>query len=315
MNNHSSDSTRPCLVSIIIPCYKAEKELPQALQSISEQIHTQWELVVVNDGWEDSTEKIITDFKALHPKQKIKYIKHPKNQGLGATRNTAMAAATGDYIAFLDHDDLWEKDHLSIGLKTLSEEKTDIYYSSVSVFDSTGKSDYWEWGPTPEDLLQFPNSIYARNFIQPSAAIITKSFIQRLGPMDTDPHVHFCEDHDFWIRAVILGGKFSHASTITSKYRYSNPNAATAKIDLMLKNDLYVQKKHLASSVFPRSVVRNAIANNYKRLSDHYWKKKHFNSLLYLCVSLYWKPTDTRSIRRLIKGVFYWPVIFEKLRS
>ena len=82
MNNHSSDSTRPCLVSIIIPCYKAEKELPQALQSISEQIHTDWELVVVNDGWEDSTEKIITDFKALHPKQKIKYIKHPKNQGL-----------------------------------------------------------------------------------------------------------------------------------------------------------------------------------------------------------------------------------------
>ncbi|MSP18902.1 MAG: glycosyltransferase family 2 protein [Bdellovibrionales bacterium] len=315
MNNHSSDSTRSCLVSIIIPCYKAEKELPEALQSVSEQIHTEWELVVVNDGWEDSTEKIVTDFQAIHPKQKIKYIKHPKNRGLGATRNTAMAAATGDYIAFLDHDDLWEKNHLSIGVETLSTEGTDIYYSTVSVFDSTGKSDYWLWGPTSEDLLQFPNSIFARNFIQPSAAIITKLFLQRLGTMDTDPKLHLCEDHDFWIRAVILGGKFSYAPTVTSKYRYSNPNAQTAKTELMLKNDLHVQKKHLASSVFPKSVVRNAIANNYKRLSDYYWKKKHLNSLFCLCVSLYWKPTDTSSIRQLIKGLFYWPIIFEKLRS
>ncbi len=297
------------LVSIIIPCYKAEKELPQALESVIQQRYHQWELIVINDGWEDKTEAIIDEFKIKCPHNKITYLKHVHNQGLGATRNTGIQKAQGNFIAFLDHDDVWEPNHLSHGLEILKKEQSDIYYSSVMVFDSLGKTNDWIWGPTEEDLINFPQSLYARNYIQPSAVIISKQFLNTLGLMDTNSKVHFCEDHDFWIRAITLNGNFSTSNQVTVRYRYSNPNAATAKIPLMLEHDISVQKKNLYSKAFKMPIKKAAIANNYRRLSDYYWKNKHLYSLYYLFLSLYWDPRDLRHWVQLLKGIVYWPLI------
>ncbi|MFM8316162.1 MAG: glycosyltransferase family 2 protein [Deltaproteobacteria bacterium] len=302
------------LVSIIIPCYKAEKELPQALDSISKQTYTNWEIIAVNDCWEDETEQIIASFKTHHSDRNVTFIRHSKNQGLGATRNTGMQAARGELIAFLDHDDIWEPDHLLTGLTLINDNQADIYYSSVIVFDHLGKKDDWVWGPTLEDLTNFPNSLFGRNYIQPSTAIIRVDFLNKLGPMDTDPNIHFCEDHDYWIRAANLSGKFVTSPKITSRYRSSNPEAATAKTVLMLKHDLTVQKKHLTSRMFDRDTKTQAISSNYRRLADHFWRDSHFKSLFYLTLCIYWHPKAWKNIYQLIKGTFYWPSIMRKFR-
>lgn len=307
-------STHQPLVSIIIPCYKAEKELPQALESISQQNYTHWEVVAVNDGWQDGTETIIENFRKNHPNNKITYIKHPQNRGLGATRNTGIQNSTGELIAFLDHDDLWEPKHLINSIDLFKNQPCDIFYSSVMAFDSQGKTKDWVWGPTTEDLSQFPNSIFERNFIQPSAVVISKTFLDRLGMMDTDPGIHFCEDHDFWIRAANIRGKFVHSSEITVRYRNSNPNAATSKIPMMLKHDLAVQKKHLFSDFFSTSVKCTAIANNYRRLGNYFWESAHILSLFYLGQSIYWQPKNTKNLKQFLKGLIYWPSTYKKLR-
>ena len=302
------------LVSIIIPCYKADKELPQALESISRQNYTHWEVIAVNDGWEDRTDEIIENFRKDHPSHNITYIKHPQNKGLGATRNTGIQSSKGELIAFLDHDDLWEPNHLVNGIESFKTEACDIFYCSVMVFDSNGKTNDWIWGPTPEDLHHFPNSLFDRNFIQPSAVIISKTFLDHLGLMDTDPEIHFCEDHEFWLRAVNKNGKFSHSKEAKVRYRYSNPNAATAKIPLMLKHDLAVQKKHFKSDCFSRTVKCSAIANNYRRLGNYFWEREHILGLYYLGQSLYWKPKDTQNLKQFLKGLIYWPSTHKKLK-
>ena len=303
------------LVSIVIPCYKAEKHLPTALSSISNQTHTNWEVLAINDCWEDSTEKIVLDFRQSHPRQIVKYIKHDENKGLGATRNTGMEAATGDFIAFLDHDDLWEPNHLTTALNVLTKKKADIYYSAVSVFNADGTGDRWIWGPTLEDLEQFPQSIFKRNFIQPSAVVLTRIFMTKLGSMDTNPNIHFCEDHDYWIRAVNLNAKFVTTNDITASYRYANPDAATSKIPLMIEHDISVQKKHLETNKFDNSIKHQAISANYRRLSDFFWRSNHFKSLWYLLQSVYWHPNNLANLKQLMKGLVYWPLLRLKLKG
>ncbi|NBX68319.1 MAG: glycosyltransferase family 2 protein [Proteobacteria bacterium] len=301
------------LVSIIIPCYKAEKELPSALDSIARQTHTNWEVLVVNDCWQDSTEDIVNQFQKSYPNNPFKFFRHSKNEGLGATRNTGIKAAAGDFVAFLDHDDRWDPKHLEHALTTMSRAKADIYYSPVLVFNADGTGNDWIWGPTQEDLDQFPQSIFNRNFIQPSSAVFSREFITRLGPMDTAPAVHFCEDHDYWIRAVNLGAKFVTTSEVTAHYRYANPDAATSKIPLMIEHDISVQKKHLGSTVFFTATKHRAIAGNYRRLANFFWKSHHVKSLWFLTQSIYWCPRDLGTLRQFIKGIFYWPFLSRKL--
>lgn len=99
------------MTSIIIPAYNAEKYLQAAIESVISQSDSDWELILVDDGSTDSTPEICD--KAAKANKKIKTI-HRKNGGLSAARNTGLDAATGEFIAFLDADDLLAPDFLRL---------------------------------------------------------------------------------------------------------------------------------------------------------------------------------------------------------
>jgi glycosyltransferase involved in cell wall biosynthesis len=96
-------------VSINLCCYNSEKYLRETLNSIVNQTYKDWQLVVINDGSSDSTESIIYEYiKQGHP---IIY-RYQENKGLGHSRNEALKYSQGEYIAFIDHDDIWLMDKL-----------------------------------------------------------------------------------------------------------------------------------------------------------------------------------------------------------
>src|SRR5687767_8608489 len=99
------------LISICIPSYKADKYLGAALASVKEQTLTDWEVIVTEDGSKDRAEEIVKEFAATVT-QTVVYQRHEVNRGLPATRNTSIAAARGEFIAFLDADDKWVAGHL-----------------------------------------------------------------------------------------------------------------------------------------------------------------------------------------------------------
>lgn len=88
--------------SIIIPTYNRKKLLEEALDSVHQQTYSDYEIIVVDDGSTDDTREYLANFKAHNLRSVFQ-----KNQGPGAARNAGAAVATGDYIAFLDSDDLW----------------------------------------------------------------------------------------------------------------------------------------------------------------------------------------------------------------
>jgi glycosyltransferase involved in cell wall biosynthesis len=101
------------LVSIIVPFYNAEKFLAEAIESVLEQTYDNWELILIDDGSTDSSTNIATEY-ARKNETRIRYIDHPSHQNKGAcaSRNAGVSMAAGEYIAFLDSDDVWFPDKL-----------------------------------------------------------------------------------------------------------------------------------------------------------------------------------------------------------
>ena len=100
------------LVSCIVPVYNGERYLRSALESIFAQDYRPLEVIVVDDGSSDKSAVIAQDFK------QVRYM-HQTNQGVATARNAGLAAARGEFIAFLDQDDLWMSDKLSIQIEHL----------------------------------------------------------------------------------------------------------------------------------------------------------------------------------------------------
>jgi glycosyltransferase involved in cell wall biosynthesis len=90
-------------VSVVIPTYNRAKVLSRAVKSVLNQGYRDFEIIVVDDGSTDNTEQVVGAFD----KQQVKYVRHEKNMGPAAARNTGIGHANGKYIAFQDSDDEW----------------------------------------------------------------------------------------------------------------------------------------------------------------------------------------------------------------
>jgi glycosyltransferase involved in cell wall biosynthesis len=102
------------LVSVIIPTYNRATLLPRAIESVRQQTHENWELIVVDDGSQDGTEAVV---KSLQD-PRIRYERHEVNRGVSAARNTGLRLAQGQWVAFLDSDDYWRREKLAVQLET-----------------------------------------------------------------------------------------------------------------------------------------------------------------------------------------------------
>ena len=99
------------LVSIIMPSYNTSQYIADSINSVINQTHTNWELIIVDDCSTDNTDVVVEKF--LYDKR-IKFIKKEKNSGAAESRNIALREARGKWIAFLDSDDLWKPEKLAL---------------------------------------------------------------------------------------------------------------------------------------------------------------------------------------------------------
>lgn len=125
-------------VSIITPAYNSSKFLPETIKSVQSQTFTDWELIIVDDCSLDDTYDIAQSFSK--DDCRIKVLKHERNSGVASARNTALDIAVGEYIAFLDSDDLWMSDKLEKQIEFMEKNGYILTYTNYQLFDSnTGK--------------------------------------------------------------------------------------------------------------------------------------------------------------------------------
>lgn len=137
-------------VSVIIPCYNAEKFIGECLDSIVNQTLTDIEIICVDDGSTDGTYAILNDYAKID--NRITVLRQI-NSGAGVARNKGLNTATGEYLAFLDSDDVFETEMLDKMYKTAQKEDLDIIVCRADRFDNRNKSkEIIQWS-IREDLL------------------------------------------------------------------------------------------------------------------------------------------------------------------
>lgn len=130
------------MISVLVPVYNVEKYLRRCLDSILEQTYTDFEIVLVNDGSTDQSGALCDVYAAEH--DCIRVI-HQKNAGLAEVRNVSVAAARGEYIAFVDSDDVIEPTYLEVLLRDLQQTGADISICSWSELSDEGVRTELTW--------------------------------------------------------------------------------------------------------------------------------------------------------------------------
>ncbi|RLZ12709.1 glycosyltransferase family 2 protein [Faecalibacter macacae] len=131
------------LISISIPIYKCEKHIYKCLLSVKNQLYNNLEIILVNDFTQDNSISIIEDFIVRNPNLKIKLLHHDKNYGLSTVRNTGILNSKGEYIFFLDSDDVITPDCISSLVNCAITTKVDVVVGQnkwINTFDQSEKA-------------------------------------------------------------------------------------------------------------------------------------------------------------------------------
>lgn len=121
-------------VSIITPAYNASDYLSETVASVQAQTLADWEMIIVDDCSKDDTYQVA--YSLAKEDNRIKVLQHEKNGGVAVARNTALDAATGDYIAFIDSDDLWMPDKLEKQLAFMESNGYVLTYTMYQKFQT-----------------------------------------------------------------------------------------------------------------------------------------------------------------------------------
>jgi len=248
-----------------MPAYNAEKYIAESIRSALDQTHTNWELVVVDDGSTDGTAEIVRGFRRAD--DRIKYI-FQQNGRLGKARNTGLENSTGRLIAFLDSDDLWARGKLELQVKIMEETGADLVFSNGFIFHGDDATDEAETFPTIRGRFEgvdMFNLLLIQNRIPVLSVLARRDAIDRAGPFEEGPAYHGCEDYDLWLRLAKGGAVFYGMEEKLVRYR-RHPASMTHDESNQHKPMVAVVRKHIYDSSLDEEEVKKRIKNLYRGL-------------------------------------------------
>ena len=301
------------LVSVIIPSYNCEAYVLDAIDSVMKQTHRPLEIIVIDDGSMDNTQKVIHE--SFFPsgdtinKQNlnIQYF-YQSNQGPAAARNRGIKEARGKYIAFLDADDLWVKNKLERSICFLKESNFDWICTSMLKIKESGEkfvkgipNGSFVLDPRTKEIKQLTKGIFFFSSIavHTPTIVVKKECFDKVGLFDESFCI--CEDTDLWLRFEEAGLKGGYLDEPLTIYSY-NKNSLTkgGRVDT-LEESSKVARKHAHILGINNKFIRTSYADYLWQVADIYFtNKNYFKTVKYILMSLYYNPQNViRGIRKL----------------
>ncbi|HKP47806.1 MAG TPA: glycosyltransferase [Pyrinomonadaceae bacterium] len=222
----SDVSSSEPLVSVIIPAFKVASFIEQTVSSVLAQTFTNYEVIVINDGSPDTEllEKNLSRFSGV-----ISYIKQP-NAGAGAARNAGLKIARGEFVAFLDGDDVWLPEFLDAQLELInSGAGYDLVYTDAINFDERGRSRLTNMDLNPSD-----GPVTAESLIAGTCNIITSSVVARRELIEAvgyfDESFPNSQDYDLWLRLAKRGARITYQKRVLVERRIYEGSLASDPI-------------------------------------------------------------------------------------
>lgn len=226
------------LVSVIMPAYNAAGFIADSIRSVQQQTYSNWELLVIDDASHDGTTQIVEEF--MDGDERIKIHVLPTNQGAGFARNIGIKAATGDFISFLDADDLWKPHKLETQVAVMEEEDEKVCFSSYELINEEGHS--LEKQIKALSYLTF-NKLKKANYVGNLTGIYKASELGKI----YCPLIRKRQDWGLWLLAIQKAGGARGIQEPLAIYRERRGSISGNKVE-MLKYNYRVYRKVLKYS-------------------------------------------------------------------
>ncbi|MEZ9158459.1 glycosyltransferase family 2 protein [Vibrio lentus] len=213
-------------VSIIMPTHNVSVFLEDTIQSVMRQTYSNWELIIVDDASNDDTPHLIKRIANTDPR--ITYVLSIINQGAGISRNKALSLANGQYIAFLDSDDLWEPEKLSQQISFMTEHNAPICHTSYQYVDENSESTF---GHVQVSLCVDLMSNLKNTEIGTSTAIIDRAVV--VEPFSFKS-LRARQDLQLWIDLLSKGYKSFGLNQTLVKYRVRGGSVSSNKFKMLV---------------------------------------------------------------------------------
>lgn len=211
-----------CAVSIILPVYNGARYVACALRSVLAQTFSDFEVVVVNDGSTDQSREAIRPFLT---DRRVKYIEQA-NAGVAAARNTALTAASGRLVAFIDQDDLWLPDKLKLQVSVMdSRPGVGLIHTAYELIDAEGRPmgepSFHRWRPDVEGRCL--RDLFIRNRVALPTAMARRSSLDKAGPFDS--RIDGADEYAIWLQ-ISAHAEVAYLPTVLARYRVHDSNAS-----------------------------------------------------------------------------------------
>lgn len=202
------------LISVIIPCYNSAEFIGETLDSVFAQTFTRYEVILINDGSPDTEE--LESVLRRYPAN-LRYLKQ-ENRGAAAARNTGLRAARGEFVAFLDADDIWLPEFLEKQMEMLERSEADFVFCDALLVGDTPLA-----GRTFMQMQPSRGEVTPENLLWNKVTVLTSTVVSRKAPILEvglfDEAVRRGHDFDLWLRLAKHRIRFEYHDEVLAHHR------------------------------------------------------------------------------------------------
>lgn len=229
-----AQNTEP-LVSVIMPAYNAQQFITEAISSVLAQSVRDWELIVIDDGSLDETQKIVEAYSREDPR--IRLIVNEENMGAARSRNRGLDVCCGEYVALLDSDDYWKPQMLEKMIACARDTKADIIYCSYELVDEKGKK-------VCNDFLVPQETTFRKSMIRSVITCSTVLITKKIAKAHRFPAHIYHEDIALWFQLLRDGVVARGVPEILAAYRQRGSSKSANKLKSACRRWV-IYRKHL----------------------------------------------------------------------
>ena len=259
-------------VSVIIPTYNRASYICETIDSVLDQTFTDYEIIVVDDGSTDNTKEIVSLHIEKYSK-KIRYF-YQENRGEAGARNTGIKESKGEYIAFLDSDDIWHREKLEKQIKALEGSDVSLVYCSMYIIKD-GYVNYKKRKPS-SPALNFHDLLLGGKSI-PMTGLVKKNDLDKVGLFDES--IKLACDYDMWLRfSMKYKIKFMNEPLAFYRRHASNISRDLGAVKIC---GIKIFNKMLSNNTgIPKKLLKSKLSREYYGLGKIYYDKGEFKSAI-----------------------------------
>jgi glycosyltransferase involved in cell wall biosynthesis len=253
------------LVSVIINCRNSERFLRQCIDSVINQTYKNLQIIIVDNQSTDNTKEIIDSYQD----NRIKYFNTLLSLSLGAARNVALEKTNGEFIAFIDSDDIWEKKKIESTIERFTN-NIGLVYSDVKYFNQQKHFQLYSHrniytGKCFNDLICDYNLCM-------SSCIISNKIIKKYN-IKFDKNLKVCEDLDFFLKIAFVS-ELDYVDEVHTNYRIHNSNLSAQNLGLFYEEYIITINNLINFFNLNKNQFIKPLDYNYINKSKFLWKKR-----------------------------------------